>query len=145
MYSENEGIFYSGSTISGPCFEETLKLWYLFLTRLLVSTTVTKSAISQEYCDKPGHSVGFFTQKEGNSSHFIDGMCLVCKAELLPLENVQCAQELGHTPFLNQLQLLPPNHSLACQQLGLLSSAAKALHRRRVGLWHGKESNLWLT
>lgn len=98
-----------------------LKLWYLFLTWLLVSTTVAKFAISQEYCDKQGHSFGFFTQKQANSSHFIDGMC---KAKLLPLENVQCAQELGHAPFLNELQLLPPNHAPACQQLGLLSSAA---------------------
>lgn len=88
MCSENE---HSGYTISGPCFEETLKLWYLFFTWLLVSITVAKSAISQEYCDKQGHSCGFFTQKQSNSSHFIDGMCLVCKAELLHLENVQCA------------------------------------------------------
>lgn len=113
-----------------------LKLWYLFLTWLLVSTTVAKSALSQEYCDKQGHSRGFFTQKQGSSSHFIDRMCLMCQAELLPLENVQCAQELGHAPFLNELQLLPPNHAPACQQLGLLSPAAKAFHTRRVGLWH---------
>lgn len=87
MCSENE---HSGYTISGPCFEETLKLWYFFFTWLLVSITVAKSAISQEYCDKQGHSYGFFTQKQSNSSHFIDGMCLVCKAELLHLEN-KCA------------------------------------------------------
>lgn len=66
----------------------------------MVSTTVAKCAISQKCCDKQGHSCGFFTQKQGNSSHFIDGMSLVDKAELLALENIQCAQELGHSHFL---------------------------------------------
>lgn len=62
--------FHSGCTFSGPCCEDTLKLWYLFLTWLLVSTTVAKCAISQKYCDKQGHSCGSFTQKQGNSSHY---------------------------------------------------------------------------
>lgn len=55
----------------------------------------------------------------------IDGKCLVGKAELLPLENVQCAQKLGRTHFL------PPNHALACQQLVLLSPAGKAFPKKK--------------
>lgn len=62
--------FHSGCMFSGPCFEDTLKLWYLFLTWLLVSTSVAKCAISQKYCDKQGHSCGSFTQKQGNSNHY---------------------------------------------------------------------------
>lgn len=114
--------FHDGYTISVPCFEEALELWYFFLAWFLVSTTVAKSAIPQGFCDKQGLSChgcmkdfpersgkGFFSQVQDNSNHFIDGMWLIYKAELLPLQDIQCAQEPGHAPFLNELQLLAPH------------------------------------
>lgn len=73
----------------------------VFLAWLLVPTTVAKLAISQEYNGKQDLSRhgcmkdfperfgrGFFSRRQDNSSHFIDGMWLICKAELPPLQDV---------------------------------------------------------
>lgn len=159
--------FHGGYTISVPCFGGG-ELRYLFLAWLLVSTTVAKSAISQGYHNKQGlfchdcmkdfregSGEGFFSQRQDNSCHFIDGTCLICKAELLPLQNVPCARELGHGPFLNMLQLMALYQTprvpfwmplLASLLLGLLSSALKALCAfQKSCLVALKRNNWWLT
>lgn len=130
--------------ISVPCFEETLELWCLFLAWLLVSTTVAKSAVSQEYyecflvlgfyshvCMKDfpeGSGKGFFSQRQSNSSHFIDGMWLIYLSRMFSvlgswgtlLSSRSCSSQLctNHPHALR--------NASACLQLQLLASALQA-------------------
>lgn len=130
---KRKAYFHGGYTISVPCFEEALDLQYLLLVWLLISTTEPKSAVSQEYMTNKGHLVvaawkisqkdkGNASSRQDNSSHFIDGMWLICKAELLPLRNIQRA------PFLHKLQLLAPYQSRHVPSERLYLPAAWAAH-----------------